>query len=182
VYELFLTNLPQDAFTAADVVALYLQRGAFENALSDEDQELDPDRWASHAATGQECWQIIAQWVWNLRLELGHQLHPDPVRTTEFAPAAPPAPPHAVSLSGYAPPAVGSPWKAGRFSGQDFPLQPDGTLRCPAGQTLSAHERRRETDGSLRVVYAASIRSCRPCESSASSVNGMAVRPPNRAR
>src|SRR5258708_1709560 len=33
VYELFLTNLPQSAFTAADVVALYLHRAAFENAL-----------------------------------------------------------------------------------------------------------------------------------------------------
>jgi hypothetical protein len=32
VYELFLTNLPQGAFTAVDVVALYLHRGAFENA------------------------------------------------------------------------------------------------------------------------------------------------------
>jgi hypothetical protein len=32
VYELFLTDLPQGAFTAADVVALYLHRGAFENA------------------------------------------------------------------------------------------------------------------------------------------------------
>ncbi len=49
VYELFLTNLPQGAFTAADVVMLYLHRGAFENALADEDQEQDPDRWASHA-------------------------------------------------------------------------------------------------------------------------------------
>ena len=28
---------------------------------------------------------------------------------------------------------------------------------------LQPHERRREADGSLRVVYAASIRSCRPC-------------------
>jgi hypothetical protein len=55
------------------------------------------------------------------------------------------------------------PWKAGRFSGQDFALQPDGMLRCPAGQSLVAHERRREANGSLRVVYAASIRSCRPC-------------------
>jgi hypothetical protein len=35
VYELFLTNLPQSAFTAADVVALYLHRGAFETALAD---------------------------------------------------------------------------------------------------------------------------------------------------
>jgi len=39
VYELFFTNLPQHAFTTADVVALYLHWGAFENALSDEDAE-----------------------------------------------------------------------------------------------------------------------------------------------
>src|SRR5215831_14806861 len=44
VYELFFTNLPQQAFTACDVVELYLHRGAFEPALSDEDQEIDPDR------------------------------------------------------------------------------------------------------------------------------------------
>ena len=36
VYELFLTQLPQSAFTASDVVALYLHRGAFETALADE--------------------------------------------------------------------------------------------------------------------------------------------------
>src|SRR5713226_4330443 len=89
VYELFFTNLPQQAFTARDVVELYLHRGAFEPALSDEDQELDPDRWCSHSAWGQECWQLIAQWVWNLRLELGHQLSPTPLRITEFAPAIP---------------------------------------------------------------------------------------------
>ncbi len=53
--------------------------------------------------------------------------------------------------------------RAGRFSGRAFALQPDGTLRCPAKQPLVVHERRREADGSLRVVYAASIRSCRPC-------------------
>jgi hypothetical protein len=39
VYELFLSSLPQSAFTAADVVALYLHRGAFEIALADEDLE-----------------------------------------------------------------------------------------------------------------------------------------------
>jgi hypothetical protein len=166
VYELFLTTLPQNAFTTADVVALYLHRGAFENALADEDLEQDPDRWCSHTASGQEAWQIISQWVWNLRLELGHQLAPDPVRTTEFAPALAPAQKETLSASpsqGYGPAAVALPWKTGRFSGQDFALQPDGTLRCPAGQSLVVHERRREADGSLRVVYAASIRSCRPC-------------------
>jgi hypothetical protein len=62
VYELFLTALPQSAVTASDVVALYLHRGAFENALADEDQEQDPDRWVSHTALGQECWQIVSQW------------------------------------------------------------------------------------------------------------------------
>ena len=52
VYELFWTNLPQSAFTASDVVSLYLHRGAFETALEDEDEELDPDRWCSHSAWG----------------------------------------------------------------------------------------------------------------------------------
>ncbi len=163
VYELFFTNLPQRAFTATDVVELYLHRGAFEPALSDEDQEIDPDRWCSHSAWGQETWQVVSQWVRNLRLELGHQLEPSPVRTTEFAPALPSASPHTAPPAGYAPPQVGLPWKAGRFAGQDFALQPDGTLRCPASQKLIPHEQRREADGSLRVVYGASIRSCRPC-------------------
>jgi len=168
VYELFFTNLPQQAFTASDVVELYLHRGAFEPTLADEDKEQDPDRWCSHAAWGQECWQLVAQWVWNIRLELGHQLHPDPVRTTEFAPALPsqtghPHPATVAPESGYAPPTTATSWKVGRFTGSDFPLQPDGTLRCPAGQPLHLQERRREADGSLRMVYGASIRSCRPC-------------------
>ena len=70
VYELFFSNLSQQAFTASDVVELYLHRGAFEPMLSDEDAEQDPDRWCSHSAWGQECWQVMSQWVWNLRLEL----------------------------------------------------------------------------------------------------------------
>jgi len=170
VYELFFTNLPQQAFTASDVVELYLHRGAFEPALADEDNEQDPGRWCSHSAWGQECWQVASQWVWNLRLELGHQLEPTPLRITEFASAIPPQneqaathPAASAPASGYGPPTTATSWKTGRFTGADFPLQPDGTLRCPAGQSLSAQERRREADGSLRVVYAASIRSCRPC-------------------
>jgi hypothetical protein len=97
------------------------------------------------------------------RCPLGHQLHPDPLRTTEFAPALPSPSLHTAPPSGYAPPQASLPWKAGRFSGQDFALQPDGTLRCQASQKLSAHEQRSEADGSLRIVYGASIRSCRPC-------------------
>jgi hypothetical protein len=172
VSELFWTTLPQSAFTASDVVSLYLHRGAFETALEDEDIEQEPDRWCSHSAWGQEAWQVVAQWMWNLRLELGHHLHPEPLRTTEFGPALPqqnaqePMPASSAACppqSGYAPPATATSWKAGRFTGTDFPLQPDGTLRCPAGNALAPHERRRESDGSLRVVYSASIRNCRPC-------------------
>src|SRR5229473_3085129 len=167
VYELFFTRLPQQGFTASDIVALYLHRGAFEPTLADEDAEQDPDRWCSLSSCGQECWQIVAQWIWNLRLELGHQLHPDPVRTTEFAPAYSPGHEDVSTVpapaQGYGPPEVALPWKAGRFSGRDFSFQPDGTLRCPAGQSLVVHERRPEADGILRVVYGASIGSCRPC-------------------
>ena len=114
VYELFFTNLPQQAFTATDVVELYLHRGAFEPVLSDEDQEIDPDRWCSHSAWGQECWQMVSQWVWNLRLELGHQLEPTSLRTTEFAPASvpqreqaasrPASPVASAPAAGYGPP------------------------------------------------------------------------------
>jgi hypothetical protein len=171
VYELFFTNLPQHAFTARDVVELYLHRGAFEPILADEDIEQDPDRWCSHSAWGQECWQLVAQWVWNLRLELGHQLEPTPPRITEFAPAIPEQnaqaatrPTAPTSASGYGPPTTATSWKTGRFTGQDFPLQPDGTLRCPAGSTLTLQERRQEAEGGLWLVYAASIRCCRPCE------------------
>jgi len=42
----------------------------------------------------------VSQWVWNVRLELGHHLSPEPVRTTEFAVALPASP----TLVGLAPP------------------------------------------------------------------------------
>jgi hypothetical protein len=167
VYELFFTALPVEAFTAADVVDLYLGRGAFETTLADEDQEQDPDRWCSHTPCGQEFWQILCQWVWNLRLRLGHVLHPTPMRTTEFAPAvveaSPASVPPSASSASYGPPVFATTWKRGRMSGQDFVPQPDGTLRCLADHPLYPQERRPERDGTLRVVYAARIGHCRPC-------------------
>jgi hypothetical protein len=102
VYELFFTCLPPSAFTPSDVLDLYLHRGGFETVLSDEDQEQDCDRWCSYTANGQEFWQILSQWIWNLRLELGHHLHPTPMRLTEFAEAE--AAPHTPSASEESPP------------------------------------------------------------------------------
>src|SRR2546426_4069497 len=93
VYELFLTTAPQTAFTCTDVLGLYLHRGSFETVLADEDREQDPDRWCSHRPYGQEFWQILNQWLWNLRLDLGQHLSPTQMRTTEFAPALEAEPP-----------------------------------------------------------------------------------------
>ena len=166
VYELFYTALPPGAFTPADVVALYLHRGAFENVLADEDKEQDPDRWCSHTAWGQEFWLILAQWIWNLRLELGHTLHPTPMRMTEFASVQ--AEPVAKSggavqaVVSYKPP-VWAVSRMGCIAGEHFTPLPDGTLRCPAGFPLYPQERRPERDSSVRVVYAARIGHCRPC-------------------
>jgi hypothetical protein len=69
--------------------------------LSDEDREIDPDRWCSHAPAGQEAFQIVSQWVWNLRLELGHMLEPTPLRTTEFAPPMKESTGEQVPVQGY---------------------------------------------------------------------------------
>src|SRR5437667_1445348 len=86
-----------------------------------------------------------------------------PMRTTEFAPPIKEATAEQAPVQGYEKPAVALPWKADRFSGQDFALQPDGALSCPAGKTLRPTEQRREADGSLRVLYSARIRDCRGC-------------------
>ncbi len=86
VYELFFTALPALGFTAADVVKLYLHRGSFETVLSAEDREQDSDRWSSYTTSGQETWQILSQWMWNLRQELSQQWQPTSMRLTEFSP------------------------------------------------------------------------------------------------
>ncbi len=95
------------------------------------------------------------------------------MRTTEFAPAqmAEPAEtaPDPVSRPSESTPVTYGPPQWARqsytkgFAGADFSLQPDGTLRCPAGRPLYAQERRSERNGSLRVLYAARIGHCRSC-------------------
>jgi hypothetical protein len=185
VYELFFTQLPQSAFTAADVVALYLHRGAFEPLLADEDSELDLDRWCSHAPAGQEAWQIIGQWIWNLRLELGHHLTTSALRPTEFAPALAPAPTEtkaAAPVQGYASIAVAESWKADRFTGPDFPAQPDGTDTAVRLASFSTPM----SDAARQMgVYASSIQVVSPPVALAcfeNSVNGMGAIPASRAR
>jgi hypothetical protein len=167
VYELFFTALPASAFTPADVVALYLHRGSFETVLADEDTEQDPDRWCSRSAWGQAFWQVLSQWMWNLRLELGHRLHPTALRITEFAPAQaqPLAQPACQVPAGltYGPPQWARAAPMGGFAADAFTPQPDGTLRCPAGQPLYVQERRPQRAGLVRLLYAARVGHCRAC-------------------
>jgi len=178
VYELFVTTLASPAFLASDVLDLYLHRGSFETLLADEDEEQDSDRWYSHSPCGQAFGQILAQWVWNLRLELGQKLSPNVLHPTEFAKALSQAPLGAseaeplvepVSASQSTPPVEDGPpqWArpsfTGGFAGSAFTLQADGTLRCLADRPLYPQERRPERNGSLRVLYAARIGHCRSC-------------------
>jgi hypothetical protein len=171
VYELFLTTLPSDGFLATDVLDLYHGRGAFEGTLADEDAEGDPDRWCSYSPAGQELWQVVWQWVWNLRLALGHQgLTAAPVRSIEWAPpqtASPP--PVAAPLD---PPAQEyGPWQwarqwgraVGRLGADAFPLRADGQVQCPSGALLWPTETRQETADTQRRVWSARATDCRGC-------------------
>jgi hypothetical protein len=179
VYELFLTSHPPRCLQAADVVQLYLHRGSFETVLADEDVEQDPDRWCLHTACGQECWQIVSQWVWNLRLELGCvQQHPQLRHTrlvddTVLPDTAMPAPVEpAITepveeevIENYGPLEMAKEWAKcrGRFSGKDFVLVDEGTLRCPAGKLLRSRSRVPLRNGNLRICYSAKIADCRTC-------------------
>lgn len=172
VYELFVSTLPSPAFTASDILKLYLHRGSFETVLADEDKEQEMDRWYSHAPCGQEFAQILAQWAWNIRLELGRQLSQAELRTTEFAPACEVEAPSTdepepaelpVPAVTYSPPQWARPSFTYGFPGSAFTSQPDGSLRCPANHPLYPQERRPERDGSLRILYAARIGHCRSC-------------------
>lgn len=62
--------------------------GAFEQQLSQEDQEQDYDRWCSWQPAGQEFWQILGQWSWNWRLWMGWQ-QAQAVRQTVWAEGEP---------------------------------------------------------------------------------------------
>ncbi len=193
VYELFITTLPPEGFLAVDLLDLYHGRGAFEGTLADEDVEGDPDRWCSHAADGQELWQVIWQWIWNLRLLLGQQLPAAPaLRSAAWSSPTSPAPlgapgPQTVgwseehgdgpgasdntaaapddSAAGYGP-LVWSGQRgraSGRLSGAAFALRADGQLACPAGALLWLAETRQENAYTQRLIYQASAHDCAGC-------------------
>ncbi len=168
VYELFITVLDASGFLVEDVLDLYHGRGAFEAVLADEDVEEDPDRWCSFTECGQELWQIACQWVWNLRLSLGQTMQVGQLREIEWAP---PTEAPAVFIAEDPPPEEYGEWQwaaafgraTGRFGAEDFVLQEDGKLRCPAGASLWLSEVRQENAFTQRAVYLAYQTDCQPC-------------------
>jgi hypothetical protein len=139
--------------------------------------------------------QILAQWVWNLRLELGQKLSSSNLRTTEFAKAmevSPPPPIEPVPVAEpagvekqtpqvtYGPAQWARPSFTRGFPGSAFLPQPDGTLLCPAHHSLYPQERRPERDGSYRLLYTACIGDCRLCELRAQCQESTTTRKPRR--
>lgn len=171
VYEQFVTTLPPEGFLATDVLDLYQGRGAFEGTLADEDREGDPDRWCSLTACGQEFWQVVWHWVWNLRLTLSASSDQAPLREMEWAPPHPQTDAGAAQAIAEPPPgeepAYGPlAWarvRAGRLGAAAFALQDDGTLRCPQGVALWLSETRQETAFTQRLVFVARDADCAAC-------------------
>src|SRR5262249_52790692 len=169
VYEQFVTSLSPERLLATDVLDLYQGRGAFEGTLADEDREGDPDRWCSLTACGQEFWQIVWQWVWNLRLAFSVGCAQAPLREMEWAP------PHLPTggVQAMAEPAPGEEpaygplaWaraRGGRLGAEAFALQDDGTLRCPQGVELWQTEIRQENAFTQRLIFVARDADCAAC-------------------
>jgi len=166
VYELFFTNLDPFAFLLEDILDLYYGRGAFEGVLADEDVEQDPDRWCSYAECGQELWQIVSQWLWNLRLTLGHYMQEKPMRQMEWTLprgllAYLQADETVYQVYGSWQVARGGP--RGKFPDRSFPQQENGTLQCPAGVTLPLLFWYQVDAVTQRAVYGAEPADCQAC-------------------
>src|SRR5215831_17472854 len=96
---------------------------------------------------GRRLWQIACQWVWNLRLSLGHTMQGGELREMEWSPAQE-RPPRLCS-SDQCSETSGS-WHLARDSGRGqipasaFTLHDEVSLRCPTGATLWLRDLRQE--------------------------------------
>lgn len=77
-YELYATDLPTEAWPAAETVELYYGRCGQENRFAQEDRELELDRIFSYNLPGQELASVVALFLWNWRTTLGFAENPPP--------------------------------------------------------------------------------------------------------
>jgi len=77
-YELYATDLPPEAWPAAELVELYYGRCGQENRFAQEDRELELDRIFSYNLPGQELATVVALFLWNWRTTFGFAENPPP--------------------------------------------------------------------------------------------------------
>jgi hypothetical protein len=127
----------------------------------------------------------VAQWVSPLRLELGHHLKPEPLRTTEFAPAIPQDHEHpcaSAPFAGYGPPAT-----ATRL-GKRVAYLTKTLFSSLMGRSVALLGKPFRHMNGAEKPMAVCVSCMEPASAVAvpvrceSLVNGMAVLPPNRAR
>ena len=190
VYELVVTNLPPEAASAAEVVSLYLARGALEATLAQEDREMSTDRWITHRALGQDLFQMISQWVWNHRVVLGKSMisesalrvtpwevsvtkaEPTPITSMPDGKSTSSDPPAEKSeLSAPSDEAVssthtepgGSPSRSKRLGPESFTRDEEGRVHCPSGHRMQLTEVRHRRSGE-RHRFRAPRAACADCQ------------------
>lgn len=84
--ELFVADLPADAWPAPEVVTAFYGRTSEENRFAQEDRELGLDRIISYHLPGQELATLVGLSLWNLRLGLGLSLDTPPVERPAHSP------------------------------------------------------------------------------------------------
>lgn len=172
VYELFVSTLPSPAFTASDVLDLYLHRGSFETVLADEDDEQEFDRWYFHTLCSRSSPRSshngfgIFDWNWdnNSRQQscappnLRQPLRLKPSRKKNLGQRRSPRLQPSMALpNGLVPPLP-----------TVFPAQllfHNRTEHCVAPLTIPCIRKSGAPprNGSLRILYAARIGHCRSC-------------------
>lgn len=189
-YELIVTDRSAEEWDAAQVYSLYQGRGAFESSLAQEDREMPTDQWVSFQPQGQEFWQILCQWVWNLRLRAGAldadaEATREPLQPEVEALRGTPAAQRPIATSRTAPSAVAVPkrdearassealseprsnaWSvklAVSFGSGCFERRDARTVVCPAGVTMRPSERVMRRTGEC-VRYQAPPKKCAACE------------------
>ena len=182
VYEFFITDRRPDAWSAPEVVSLYLGRGGFEHTLAMEDAELETDRWITHCGLGEDLWQICCQWVWNQKVVFGaltlssedslerslafevptKLIDPEPVTFSELVPSV--LPPTQDSGEPSQPEAATIPPKPtrGTWGPERFRRDAEGQVRCPAGHPMKVIDRRQRVSG-LRERHETPAKFCASC-------------------
>ena len=179
VYELVVTNLLPESASAAEVMSLYLGRGALEATLAQEDREMSTDRWITHRAPGQDLFQVICQWVWNHRIVLGAammsksalRVTPWEVSVTTTEPTPITSLPDGKGVSSDPPEEAVAPVhtepnqstsQPARFGPESFSRDEEGQVHCPNGHRMQLTEVRHRRCGD-RHRYRAPRTACAAC-------------------